>query len=213
MFSRSFQRNLMLGVCIEIDPLDILHKGSSWWDKISLLFYFFCLLCCVCFFFSFPVSCVSVCFDPVVGWCKGGSAESDDALRGLRKYCEKSCEKNTRWQETLHFNQIFMVHGITAFFCTLEKSPNCIWRAPYIYEHSEDGSYAYSLRVGEKLQCKIPPHPLLRSRCKNPPPPMPCYRQMFKFMIMLASCFTMGEAMGGRYSQNAGAGLSATALS
>jgi hypothetical protein len=105
----------------------------------------------------------------------------------------------------------FMVHGITAFFCTLEKFPNCIWRTPYIHEHPEEGSYAYSLRVGEKLQCKIPPHSLLRSRCKNPPPPMPCYRQMFKFMIMLASCFTMGEAMGGRHAQNAGAGLSATA--
>jgi hypothetical protein len=74
----------------------------------------------------------------------------------------------------------------------------------------EEGSHAYSLRVGGKFYLLISGRsvPLLRSRCTNPPSPTSCDLHMF--MITFASCFTMVKAHGWGTFPNVGLDLATT---
>jgi hypothetical protein len=67
-----------------------------------------------------------------------------------------------------------------------QKISWCTWRAPYIL---------LLLRVGGILCLFIGviSLPLLKSRCKNPPRPIPRDLHMFRFMIMFTLCSLMGN--------------------
>jgi hypothetical protein len=101
------------------------------------------------FFFSFILSfSLSVVCQAGAEWCKDSGAESDNALRGLCKYSEKSSEKDPRFftfTTPLQFFHVTSINGNFQVQIIVSRWPYCF------FQYLSSKIYCFSYNVLLKI--------------------------------------------------------------